>query len=506
MFPGKRLMLADFPLAANILYAVALGLGAAAILWLLRKLPLVRRTRTAAILAVTGWAVYWLALGLAGGGAAALAEVFLAAAILLTVNLGLQVFEVVVWEQLFRTRQRRVVPRLLLEIFNLAVMIFTALAILNQVFDADLSGLLITSTVVSAVIGLALQDMLGNLVSGLALQLDRPFDVGDWVQVGADEGAVSEMKWRTVTLRSIDNLAIVIPNANMVREEVRNYSRPTAEQRMHVRVGLPYGVPPGRIREILQPAVEQVGGVLSAPPVDILVAEYGDSAIVYDVRYWIDDYGRTPEIRSEVLARIWYAINRAGISVPFPIRDVTLRTVTAETERELHDRQQDEIIRSLRPLPIFAPLSDEQIEKLADQTAVKRFYAGEALFRQGDEGDSLFVVVSGRARVEFRNARGERQVLAIRQPGDFFGEMSLLTGERRSASVTAETDLVVEVVDKAAFAPVLSGDLSSLKMLSEIVEGRAADLRQIDASLPEPEQAGGPEKLINRIARFLGLG
>jgi small-conductance mechanosensitive channel/CRP-like cAMP-binding protein len=496
----------EISLLENILYAVALGLGTAVILWLLRNLTLVRRTRTAVVLAVGGWALFWLALGLEGSRAVVLVQLLLAAAILLTVNLGLQVFEVVVWEQVFRSRQRRVVPRLLLEIFNLAVMIAASLAILNQVFDADLSGLLITSTVVSAVIGLALQDMLGNLVSGLALQLDRPFDVGDWIQVGLDEGAVTEMKWRTVTLRSIDNLAIIIPNANMVREQVRNFSRPTAAQRLHVRVGLPYSVPPGRIRDVLQPAVQGAGGVLAAPAPDILVAEYGDSAIVYDVRYWIDDYSRTPEIRSEVLARIWYALSRAGISVPFPVRDVTLRTVTADTEREVHDRQQTEIFRSLRPLPIFAPLSDDQIGRLADHTSVYRFHAGEELFRQGDEGDSLFVVVSGRARVEFQNVRGDRQVLAIRQAGDFFGEMSLLTGARRSASVTAETDMVVEVVDKAAFAPVLSGDLSSLQMLSEIVEGRVADLRQMEAASPEPAQAGGADSLLGRIARFLGLG
>lgn len=486
--------------------AVILGLATAIILWLFRSVTFIKRIRAAVVLTAAGWSIYWLVIGLEGERAVVLERFLLAAAILLTVSLGLQIFDFLVWEQLFHSRRKRVIPRLLLEIFNLAVMLAAALAVLNRVFEVNLSGLLITSTVVSAVIGLALQDMLGNLVSGLALQLDRPFDVGDWVQIGSDEGTVTEMKWRTVTLRSIDNQSIIIPNSSMVREEIRNYSRPTAEQRLHVRVGLPYEVPPGRIKEILLPAVAGAPGVQRTPGPDILVAEYGDSAIIYDVRYWIVDYSRTPEIRDEVLARIWYAINRAGVSVPYPIRDVMLKTMTEDVEQVRLDRQREQVTAALRPLPIFAPLSDEQISRLADHAAVRRFYTGEALVQQGAEGDSLFVVMGGEARVEFKNARGEVRVLAIRAPGDFFGEMSLLTGERRSASVIAESDMLVGVVDRAAFAPVLSDDLSSLQMLSEIVQGRLEGFRQLEASVTAPEQSEVTESLIGRIARFLGLG
>jgi CRP-like cAMP-binding protein len=180
--------------------------------------------------------------------------------------------------------------------------------------------------------------------------------------------------------------------------------------------------------------------------------------------------------------------------------------MTEDMEQVRSDRQREQVVAALRPLPIFAPLSDEQIARLADHAAVRRFYTGEVLVQQGAEGDSLYVVMDGKARVEFRNVRGEVQVLAIREPGEFFGEMSLLTGERRSASVVAESDMLVGVVDRAAFAPVLSGDLSSLQMLSEIVQGRLEGFRQLEVSTATPEQSEVAGSLIGRIARFLGLG
>lgn len=489
----------------SLAIAALLGALAGFLYWVLRRYRSTRRVSTTVLLAASGWALFFIVGGISTADDDLLLKSILAISVLLTANIGVQLLDLLIWDLVQRQAGVRRFPRLLIEIFNVLVMVIAALVVLSRVFEVELSGLLVTSTVVSAVIGLALQDMLGNVVSGLALQFDRPFDIDDWIRINGQEGVVTEMKWRTVTLRSIDNQSIVIPNSSMVQEDITNYSRPTATQRLHLRVGLPYGAAPGDVKKVLLPAVQDAPGVSADPPSDVLAEEYGESAIIYDIRYWITDYSRTPEIRDEVLSRVWYALKRAGISVPFPIRDVNLYTVQAEAALAERDRTEAAAFAALRPLPIFAPLDDEQIAHLAQNARLQRFYVGESLVRQGAEGDSLFVMQSGQARVEFKSKKGGTRILAQRVPGDFFGEMSLLTGEKRSASVIAESDVEVVVVDKAALAEAVSSDLTSLEALSEIVEERLKDMRQFadeDAVASERETAS----LFSRIARFLGFG
>jgi CRP-like cAMP-binding protein len=316
------------------------------------------------------------------------------------------------------------------------------------------------------------------------------------------------MNWRTITLRSVDNQYIIVPNANMVRTDVTNYSRPTAEQRLHVRIGLPYAAPPGTVKEVLLPAVQSAEGVSASPAPDVLAYEYGDSAILYDVRYWITDYSRTPEIRDAVLSRIWYALRRADIAVPFPIRDVTVRQVSEEYEQAAAARLRQRIFAHLRPLPLFAPFADEQVAQLAAHAKIQPYAAGEMLVTQGEVGDSLFVILSGQARVDVAGAGGAVSTLARRGPDDYFGEMSLLTGERRTASVIAESEMDVIIVDKTALADVLNANPESLRELSELAAQRLAEMRaHLDAAevTGSRKDADSGTGLFSRIARFLGL-
>ena len=491
----------------TIAWAAGLGLFLGLSLFVLRRFSVVQRLRASILGAALAWGIYFVLIGLAEPASATFIKVTLTAAWLFSVNIAVQLFDMVAWDLIANRAGRAMIPRLLIEIFKVAVLIAALLVILNRVFAVELSALLVTSTVLSAVLGLALQDILGNLIAGIALQLDRPFAIGDWIEVGANQGEVIRMNWRTMTLRNIDNQSITVANTNMARQDITNYSRPTRDQRMHVRVGLPYGTPPGVIKRVLLPALQSAEGVQRLPLPDVLVQEYGDSAVYYDLRYWISDYGRWPEIQDAVLSQVWYALRREGISVPFPVRDINLREITEEAERNLQARQQRERFDHLRPLPIFAPLVDDQIDRLAAASTLHLYHAGEVLVGQGDEGDSLFVVKAGRARVELVSPNGSRSLLAVRQPGEFFGEMSLLTGERRSASVIAESEMEVVVVDRSALADVLRGDFSSLEALSAIVAERLQMSRDLMAAGSELEETEGDRQssLLLRIARFLGL-
>ena len=244
-------MTLDGTLIVSLLLAVALGLGVAMAVWLLRRFPLVRRVRVSVIGAGLAAALYVALLGAGVPEDAFSINFVVAAGILLATNACLQVLDSVLWGYLLGKQRHVIVPRLLVDVFNVAVLAGVVLLILARLFNVNLTALVVTSTVVSAVIGLSLQDTLGSMIAGISLQMDRPFTVGDWANINGREGQVVRMNWRTITLRTLDNHHIVISNTNTAQQDIINYSQPTVVQRLHETIGLPYSVAPGEVKRVL---------------------------------------------------------------------------------------------------------------------------------------------------------------------------------------------------------------------------------------------------------------
>ena len=478
------------------------------VLWTLRHHDFTRRIRWSVLGVTFGLGTYLILLGAGYSWDDVANKIVIAVTILLFVNLALQFIDWMFWRYLSSRRRRVPLPRLLVDLFNAIVLLTAALAILNGMFQVDLNALLVTSTVASAVIGLALQDTLGNLIAGLALQMDRPFDVGDWIHTQGQEGEVVQMNWRTISLRTIDDNAIILSNANIVRNDVINYSRPTPVLRMHVKIGMSYGEPPSKVKQVFLQTVRQVDGVLQDPSPDVLITDYADSSIVYDIRYWIKDYAHSPEIRDAIFSRAWYAIARAGMSVPFPIRDLNVRQISENYEMRIQEKLRDQVFTHLRPLPVFSPLTDEQIAVLSHRAKLHQFTQGEYIVRQGDSGDSLFVIKSGRVRVDVEHVDGRTVTVATRGPAEFFGEMSLFTGASRSASVIAEMETEVVTVCKDDLARAIESDFGRLAAMAQVIESRMQEANQkITAAV---EVADRPDTvredtLLKRIQTFFGL-
>ncbi|MBI3241899.1 MAG: mechanosensitive ion channel [Chloroflexi bacterium] len=500
-------MTLDSELLIHILQAIGLSVGAAILLRLLGRFAPVRRVQASALAGALAAGAYIILRGSGIPNEAAVLRVVAAFGLMLAANALLQLFDLLLWDYILGRRRHMVVPRLLVDLFNFIVLVVIALAVLKQVFNVDLSALVVTSTVVSAVIGLALQDMLGNVVAGLALQLERPFAVGDWVLVSGHEGQVVQLNWRTLTIKTRDSHNVIVPNANVAKQEIINYSRPTDLQRMHATLGVAYRHPPVVVKEALFRAAAGAEGVAADPPPEVIIKDFGEFAVHYDVRYWLTDYARAHQIGDSVLTRIWYELRRADITIPFPARDVTVRTLTEDHETRAQAQLRRDTFAELRPLAVFAPLSDAQIETLVRGADLHRYTAGETLVRQGDAGDSLFVIKSGQVRVDVRSESGQVTTVAVLHPGDFFGEMSLLTGEPRTASVVAQAETEVVVVDKPDFAAVLAADTGILDGLSLALETRARNVvEQVAAadaaSIRQPPQRAA---LVKRIRGFFGV-
>ncbi len=491
---------------APALEVAGLALLVLAVFRLSRGSSLIRRIRFALAGAALLAGVLAAERHLSHPGREAVTTASLAVLLLVAVYVFLQLADHVVWEKLLKPKGVHV-PRLLFDVLNFIVLGGVGLALLKALYSVDLTGFLVTSTVLSAILGLSLQDVLASFMSGIALQIERPFAVTDWIRVGDEEGQVVQMNWRTITLRSRDGHNVVLPNSRIAKENLAILSRPSGASLFHATVGVGYAHPPGDVRAVLAAAIEGAEGICEAPAPEVFVKGFADSAIEYDLRFWVRDFARAARARDAVLSRAWYGLHRAGMAIPFPQREVAVRQVVEGDEARRADRLRRECAAVLRSVETFNPLSDEQVEVLARDARPERFTDGERLVRQGDEGRSLFVVKAGRVRVEQAADDGVPVVVARMGPGSFFGEMSLLTGEPRNASVYAEGELEVTVVDKESFATVLQADHRLAEALSEELERRSrlapaggAD-RPGAASPPE----GDSGTFFARIQRFFRL-
>lgn len=233
--------------------------------------------------------------------------------------IGIVIFDVV----LARTRLR--VPSLVRDLIHLSVLGLIVLTILYQ-RGLDPLSLLTTSAVLTAVIGLALQNTIANIFAGLALHLDRTLGINDWVKVGDKVGRIAEIKWRSTLLWTEDGDLLILPNGQLLDAEVLNLSRPDNVQREEITVGFHYRHPPNEVKPILLDAVLSTPGVLTDPTPDCILTDFADSAITYTLRYWIKDYTHHAMIESDVRTHVWYAAQQAGLEIPFPIRTVIVQS------------------------------------------------------------------------------------------------------------------------------------------------------------------------------------
>ncbi|MDO8834635.1 MAG: mechanosensitive ion channel family protein [Vicinamibacterales bacterium] len=358
---------------------------------------------------------------------------------------------------------------------------------------------LTTSAVGAVVIGFALQDTLGNMFAGLALQVEKPFRVGHWVAVGHFEGMVTEVTWRATKLRTKAGNQVVLPNAFISKEAIINYSEPSAPTRLEIVVGVSYDVPPARVKAAIQEAVDNAPLVLAVPPAEVLVDDFASSSMNYRVRFWIEDFARDTVARDQVRGAIYYSLRRHNYEIPFPMQ--------VEMHREPHgERTADRLKRLehvLSGVDLFTTLPEPLCRDLAGRADERLFGPGDAIVRQGAGGSSMFVIADGTARVV--EASGHE--LATLGPGNYFGEMSMLTGQPRSATVLARGEChVLELTAEALRAAALEHP-DVLRRISAVVAERRADLDRhvAEAARIKGDLADLSQSLLTRIQTFLRL-
>jgi small-conductance mechanosensitive channel/CRP-like cAMP-binding protein len=405
----------------------------------------------------------------------------------------------------FGRRTHRAPPRIFRDVTQAVVYIVVLLLTLHAV-GVEPGSLLTTSALLTAVIGLSLQDTLGNMVSGLALQMQRPFEVGDWIQFEPDQkqvGKVTEVNWRATTVTTIDLDEVIVPNALLAKGPIRNYSRPSPVSRRAIVVQGPYETAPGRVHEAILSALARTPGVLADPAPEVQTRRFGESGIDYAVLYYTKDYAIRDKIDSLVSDRVWYALQRASIGVPFPTRTIHMHATSAETEQLAHERALERRDQVLRCVDFLDVLPREVHRALAAAAQVRLYAAGEVIVGQGEPSQEMFVIERGEVVVEL--VRETRAVpVANLGPRKFFGEMGLMTGEERAASVRAVTECELLVIGHEAFHAALASQPGVVEKMSDLLATRQAQLEAVASSrstLVDPVQDRS-KRLISQIKDF----
>jgi small-conductance mechanosensitive channel/CRP-like cAMP-binding protein len=354
-----------------------------------------------------------------------------------------------------------------------------------------------TTAVGAVVIGFALQDTLGNLFAGLAIQIEKPFRVGQWVTIGGKDGLVSEITWRATKIRTKAGNFVVVPNSVLSRDTITNYSEPTRETRLEVTVTAGYDAPPNDVKSAIVEALRGEPAILSDPPVEVLIGDFAESAISYRIRVWTTDFAADERVRDVVRSRVYYAFHRLGIAFPYPVR------VNIESRRHLEPVEEHGHASALDGVEVLASLTISQRRQLAAMSRLLLYGAGEVIAREGEPGTSMFVLRRGEAAVTVAGAPGE---LARLQRGAFFGEMSLLTGDRRSATVTAASDCELLEIGVEAFRSVVMSDAASVERVAAAVNNRRAELEQHRATrVAASAERETPQTFLARVKRFLSI-
>lgn len=392
-------------------------------------------------------------------------------------------------------------PTLIRNIFTIVAFTIFFLIAFSVLFpDVKLGALFTTSAIFGVILGLALQDTLGNFFAGISLQADRPFQVGDVITVGAQRhtGVVEEISWRAIKIRTFQNHVVLIANSNAAKEPIEVCPRENLNARI-VFFNTLYTDSPAKTIHVVREAVREADNVSDKVTPIVRIKNLGDNGVDYEVKYWLEDYAKYNDTDALVRQRIWYAFRRAGLNFAFPTRTLF---VERPHRGELRDGDGSAIAERLSAVDIFAPLSADETTMLAQAAVSHVFAQGETVIRAGDPGSSMFVVHKGKVKVQV-SENGRPRTVATLNEGDFFGEMALFTGEPRTANVLALEETEVLEIGHAAMKRVFDTNPDLVESLSFIMAERRQGLAtQTDDSATNTHSSAG---ILSAIKRFFGI-
>jgi small-conductance mechanosensitive channel/CRP-like cAMP-binding protein len=412
-----------------------------------------------------------------------------------TVALVLDVF--------YGRRLSRPAPKIIRDLVLGIVYMLVALASLRAA-GIEPGSILTTSALLTAVIGLSLQETLGNLFAGLALQMQSPFEVGDWIQFGIDQktvGKVLEVNWRATKVLTLDEVEVVVPNGTLGKAPISNYTKPSPRIRRSIYLTIPLTTPPRKAQRIIETCIKGAWGVLDEPPPSCVTSDFTEAGVQLWLRFWTDQFQKWGIVDGEARDRIWYALAREGIPISSPTREIFVHEVNDEMRTRQRATRMAENLEALQAVDFLAAIPRVELEKLARTTQSHLYAEGEQVVRKGDNADEMYIVRTGEVAVLMpgSNGNGTRKEVARLTAGKFFGEMALMTGEPRTADVIATCDSELLVLGHGAFQATLAVHPELAETISRAIAERQAKLEEHAQSTEKRK-----ERVEQRTSQLLG--
>lgn len=378
---------------------------------------------------------------------------------------------------------------------------------------ANLSGVLATSAVVTGVVAFSLQDTLGNVIGGMVLHLENAFMPGDWIGVEKYEGIVREIRWRQTTLETLDGDLVVIPNIILMKSPVTVLGRAAGDTRFRaVSFSVYYDRTPGEVISAVDQGLKEDPPpcVAASPAPYCAIKEFQPNCVAYELRYYLSDLSLPGRTDSAVRSKIFYALSRAGIKLSIPVRSMVLtegadavaqRSLKSENERRL---------AALKGVDVFQALTGSEMAILAGLLKPTPFAGGELMTRQGAVADWLYIIYDGKAEVRLYSGKGgSYRAVKTLGPGDFLGEMGLLTGEPRSATAVADGEVGCYRLDREGFRGILASRPEIAESIAALLAKRRVELAAAKEHLDgeHAARALGTEQrdLLSKIRNFFRL-
>ena len=405
-------------------------------------------------------------------------------------------------------------PRIAEDIFVIIAYIAWGLVRLRYA-GLDLGSIVATSAMITAVVAFAMQDTLGNILGGVALQLDNSIQIGDWIKVDDISGRVVDIRWRSTLVETRNWETVVFPNSQLMKNKFmvlgRRNDQPV-QWRRWIWFGVGLGVTPSKVISAVEDTILQaeIRNVAKRPAPSCVLMEIDKGYAYYALRYWLTDVAEDDPTDGAVRWHVYTALERAGIKLAVAEQSVHYIKESEKHEEAVHQRDLTRRVKTLKHVELFKQMTDDELHKLAARLKYAPFAKGNVIVKQGVPAQHwMFIIINGETEVYVEAANGEKRRLNILTKGDFFGEMSLMTGAPRTASVIAKTDVECYRLDKDAFEEIVQVRPSIAEDVTHILVERRAQLDNVLQNLDEETKRKEIHRRQNEslatVKRFFGL-
>ena len=394
-----------------------------------------------------------------------------------------------------------------------------ALGVLMHRAGVNLTSIVATSAVVTAVVGLSLQATLGNVVGGISLQLDDSINEGDWIELdNKTQGQVKKIRWRHTVIETRDWDTLIIPNGQLMTQSIRVLGKRSGEpvqRRMWVYFNVDFRYPPAEVIRVVEQALQgaPLEGVAREPKPHCLchdmARENGDSVCYYAARYWLTNFSSNDSTNSLVRQRIYAALKRAHIPLAIPAKTIFVSQDDSEHRDRKRVRQLESHKAALAAIDLFANLSEDEQRTLAASAQLAPFSAHEVITRQGAKAHWLYVLLKGSAAVRVSAPGGDDRQVAVLEAPNFFGEMALMTGQPREATVIAQGEVECLRVDRKDLEGIIQQRPEIASEISGVLATRRVELAAaregLDSVAKSQRLSSERSRILHAIRDFFAL-